>query len=38
MMIVPIDDGHIGCCAPERLGGFQPAKAGSDDHNFGLGR
>src|SRR5262245_23954139 len=38
MMIVPVDDDYIGCCTPERLSCFKPAKAGPDDHNSGLRR
>ena len=34
-MVPTIDHGDIGGRAPQRLGGFQPAEAGSDDDHAG---
>ena len=34
-MVMAIDHDDVGERPPQRLGGFQPAETGADDHHFG---
>jgi len=36
MMVLSVDYGYVGRCAPEGFGGFQTTEAGPDDHDASI--